>query len=333
VREYTSKVRAIGEAWDANAWDKLDRQLGAVSWQQARMVHASNPTAGVADVYTSGALTEYLQSEKEGWARSQQNDLDRLTVDIQSEADQIFQNLQYRLRKMAPEAILVKPWIEKLSDLVAVEKERLKVIEQEATSAYESEIDAATWQCSEDYHGYDSELQRILVRCLDERCLSLTEGRNLKLALCRWRLDYQKMYHKELLGISSGKESNSRKSTNNLYMEAKETAPRRFMMVRRLMRRMWQQGKVPQKEMHSFLTKVCNSACRHGVGQNFAPLYKAEIEKWGATPLIAHCRKPEALDLWMQALVLHKKPKKEDGEGYGDLTKKQAAKRGTGFFG
>merc|ERR1719253_1569749 len=67
VRGYTSKVRTMGEAWDANAWDRLDRQLGSVSWQQARLVHATNPTAGVADVYSSGALNEYLQEEKEGW--------------------------------------------------------------------------------------------------------------------------------------------------------------------------------------------------------------------------------------------------------------------------
>jgi len=162
VCECTSQVRAIGEAWDANAWDRLDRQFGAVSWQQARMVHAQNPTAGVADVYTCGALNEFLQAEKEGWVRSQQNDLERLTTEIQNEADHIFMKLQEKLKRMAPEAILVKPWIEKLCEMVALERDRLKALEQEATSAYESEVDAATWQCSEDYHGYDSELQRIL---------------------------------------------------------------------------------------------------------------------------------------------------------------------------
>jgi len=246
VREYTAKVRAIGEKWDAHAWDRLDRQLGAVSWQQARMVHASNPTAGVADVYTTGALNEYLQSEKEGWARSQQNDLDRLTDDIQSEGEDAFKSLQQRLKRMAPEAILVKPWIEKLSDMVAQEKDRLKVLEQEASSAYESEIDAATWQCSEDYHGYDSELQRILVRCLDHRCKSLTQSRELKLALCRWRLDYQMLYNKALHQVKH--EYSQRRSTNTIFQSAKETAPRRFMMVRRLMRRLWAHNKVPYTE-------------------------------------------------------------------------------------
>lgn len=308
------------------------------------MVHAANPTAGVADVYTCGALNEYLQAEKEGWARSQQNDLDRLTADIQSEADSIFTNLQSRLKRMAPETILVKPWIERLTEMVSAEKDRLKVLEQEATNAYESEIDAATWQCSEDYHGYDSELQRILVRCLDERCRSLTQARELKLALCRWRLDYQKLYTKDLHQIKH--EYTQRRSTNTIFTTAKETAPRRFMMVRRLMRRLWTHGKVPYTEIHSFLTRVCDCACRHGVGQEFVPLYKKEIEKYGALPLIAQARNPDKLDLWMQALHLHKKPQKEKPEGEESkdpdqghtmdfaqgLSRKQLAKRGTGFI-
>jgi hypothetical protein len=343
VREYTSKVRAVGEQWDANAWDRLDRQLGAVSWQQARMVHASNPTAGVADVYTTGALNEYLEAEKEGWARSQEHDLERLTADIQAEAGQVFTNLQARLRKMAPEAILVKPWIEKLTEMVAEEKKRLKVLEQEATSAYESEIDAAMWQCTEDYHGYDSELQRILVRCLDERCRSLTQCRELKLALCRWRLDYQRLYIKDIHQVKT--EYQQRRSTNTIFATAKETAPRRFMMVRRLMRRLWSHGKVPYPERHAFLKKVCDVACRHGVGSEFSKLYRTEIEKYGALPLIDQARNPEALQLWMQALVLHKKPKKETEDVDDDkaldeshtmdfamgLSRKNLAKRGTGF--
>jgi hypothetical protein len=329
VCEYTSKVRAIGEVWDANAWDRLDKQLGAISWQQARMLHASNPTAGVADVYTSGVLTEYLAAEKEGWARSQQNDLDRLTADIQAEADQVFANLQTRLRKMAPEAILVKPWIERLSEMVAAEKDRLKVLEREATSAYESEIDAATWQCSEDYHGYDSELQRILVRALEERCTSLSEGRSLKLSLCRWRLDYQVLYSKNLVQIKL--EHSQRRGSNANFGQAKETAPRRFMMVRRLMRRLWTHGKVPQKEIHAFLKKVQDSALRHGVGFEFEAAYRKEIEKHGATPLIAQAANPAVLDLWMEAYYLHRKNKDGDDDEL-DMSQKAVAKRGTGFI-
>jgi len=97
--------------------------------------------------------------------------------------------------------------------------------------------------------------------------------------------------------------------------------------------------------MHAFLNKVCDTACRHGVGKDFVPLYKKEIEKYGALPLIAQARNPEVLDLWMQALVLHKKPKKEPDENAdqqqqdetglndfaGGLSRKQMMKRGTGF--
>lgn len=304
VRGYTSKVRAMGEAWDASAWDRLERQLGAVSWQQARMVHATNPTAGVADVYTRGALNDYLAQEEEGWARSQQNDLDRLQKDIQDDAGQVLKNLQTKLKKMAPEAILVQPWIERLNDMVSAEKDRLKVLEQEATNAYESEIDAAMWQCSEDYHGYDSELQRILVRCLDERTESLTKMRELKMALCRWRLHYQKTYDTNLNSMRT--EYSQRRNTNTILTTAKLTAPRRFLMVRRLMRRLWTHGKVPHTEIHNFLMKVTEAAVRKGAGKELLELYEKEIASYGATPLIKQADDPDLLDTWMGAITLHK---------------------------
>jgi len=304
VRGFTGKLRAIGEAWDASAWDRLERQLGAVSWQQARMVHATNPTAGVADVYTRGALEDYLASEKEGWARSQQNDLDRLQSDIQGEAEQVLKNLQNKLKKMAPEAILVQPWIERLNDMVSAEKDRLKVLEQEATNAYESEIEAAMWQSSEDYHGYDSELQRILVRCLDERTESLTKMRELKMALCRWRLHYQRTYDTNLNSMRT--EYSQRRSTNTILQSAKTTAPRRFHMVRRLMRRLWSHGKVPHGEIHAFLIRVTEVVIRKGAGQKLLELYEKEIAGFGATPLISQADDPDKLDTWMDAVVLHK---------------------------
>lgn len=331
VRECTSKVRAIGEAWDANAWDKMDRQLGAVAWQQARMVHAANPTAGVADVYTCGALNPYLDSEKEGWSRSQQNDLDRLISDVANEGDAIFLNLQRKLKSMAPEAILVKPWIEKLEAMVNIERDRLKALEREALSTYDSEVEAATWQCSEDYHGYDSELQKILVRCLEERCESLSQGRQLKLALCNWRLDYQTIYIRDLHLIRT--ESGRRSSNANLMGIAKETGPRRFTMVRRLLRRLWEHGDVPYWEIHRFLKVVSGEICRcqHVAAWNFAPLYRQAIEQYGAGVLIDKAKSEKVLDLWMQAIVLHKKPKSE-GKAT-DGTTRGVLKRGTGFFG
>lgn len=329
IREYTAKVRQQGAKWDEKAWLILDKKLGDVTFETAQMVHKENPTAGVADVYASGALHEYLAAEKEGWSRSQKNDLDTLTADIQNEADVIFQNLQVKLRRMAPEDILVKPWVERLKEMVAAEKDRLKALEQEATRTYEAEIDVATWQCSEDYHGYDSELQRILVRCLDERCRSLTQARELKLALCRWRLDYQKMFTRDV--STTKRDYVHRRSSNTWMNEAKETGPRRFMMVRRLLRRLWTHGKVPYSEMHDFLRRVTDCACKHGCGKDvFLPLYRKEIEKYGALPLVAQARNPEVLDLWMQALVLHKKKPNQEAQNDKpkDDSKKQSPKKG-----
>lgn len=301
VRTYTSKVRAIGEAWDANAWDRLDRALGTITWQQARQVHATNPTAGVADVYMRGELDEYLVSERDGWNRSQKNDLERLQQEIQQESENVFKNLQSKLKRMAPEALLVKPWANQLTEMAKTESERLNALEQEVVGAYESEIDAAMWQCEEDYRGYDAELQRILFRSLDERVQSAAQMREMKLALCRWRLDYQRHYQFNLMTL--GRDLGDRRSTNTMMTTVRQTGARRFLMVRKLLRRLWMSGRLPSKEIHSFLSKVSDHVAKNDkeATDSMRALYESEIRKYGATALIEHASNKKTLDIFMAA--------------------------------
>jgi len=321
------------------AWDRIDKQLGAISWAQARAIHQSNPTAGVADVFASGLLTEHLNTEKDGWSRSQQNDLERLQADVQGEANEIFQNLQAKLRKMTPEAILVKPWTEKLSEMLSSETSRLKAIEQEVYSSYEGEITSAMWQCLEDYHGYEAELQRILFRCMEERRRSLTQMRQLKLALCRWRLDYQSTYAQSISAIKQ--EYKQRRSTNTILTTAKETAPRRFMMVRRLMRRIWQNGQVPDHEIHGFLAKVCDCACKNNPGNKFSQMYRQELDQYGALVLVPRAKDAQSLNLWLSAVGFQRgrsvkkrtDDEQDDEEEEEDEipSQRKLARRGTGW--
>mmetsp|Transcript_24758 Transcript_24758/g.43326 ORF Transcript_24758/g.43326 Transcript_24758/m.43326 type:complete len:442 (-) Transcript_24758:120-1445(-) len=311
VQFYSAKMRAIGEAWDANAWDRLDRALDNISWQKARQVHAANPTAGIADVYLRGELQDYLVAEREGWARSQKNDLERLQQEITQESDHIFKSLQAKLQKMAPEAVLVKPWANQLTQMASNESQRLIALEQEVCGAYESEIDAAMWQCEEDYRGYEAELQRILYRTVEERFRSAQQMRDMKLALCRWRLEFQKTYQFNVMTI--GREESTRRSTNTMYDTVRETGPRRFLMVRKLLRRLWHGGRVPSKEMHSFLARICDFTARNDkeVGDHMTTLYENEIRKYGGMALIDHARNKQQLNLFMKATIPLKHKKEE----------------------
>jgi len=104
-------------------------------------------------------------------------------------------------------------------------------------------------------------------------------------------------------------------------------------MVRRLLRRLWEHGKVPHSQIHKFLIGICDAVCRyqHVAALEFAPLYKREVQKFGAESLIDKASNPEVLDLWMQAIVLHKKPTTgADGKPLDGSTRGQL-KRGTGF--
>merc|ERR1740123_2832562 len=267
-----------------------------IAWQHIRMAHATNPSTGIADVLLRGELLPHLEREREGWARSQRSDIERLQAEIQDECGSIFAALEARLKDMAPEALFVKPWVSQLTEMVEAEKVRLKVLEAEVIKAYESEIDAAMWQCEEDYRGYDGELQRVLFRSFEARFQRAREMRELKLALCRWRLDYQAALHQHSERLSKDVD---RRHSNHSLLQAREAGPARFAMMRRLVRRLWQHSKVPVPEIHEFLGRVTDLLSKRKEDAEVAKIrsfYREELKKHGAVPLLQHAQRPELLE-------------------------------------
>merc|ERR1711920_1090160 len=157
---------------------------------------------------------------------------------------------------------------EQLDDMAASEKNRLSALEHEVLSKYASEIDAALQQTKQDYHGYENELQEVIFRSLDQRYRNAGIMRQLKLALCRWRLDYQRVYHDQYARMAAQAENEQRPSVmSDKYAQernkARETQSKRVLeKLRRAVLNSWSQGRVPPTEMHKFLGRVIDTVAK-----------------------------------------------------------------------
>lgn len=305
VRRCSENLRNRGEEFEGSAWEKMDSDLSAIAWREARAVHALNLPNGVAEVYNRGELQPYLDAERDGWARSQKADLERLRSEIDAECQQVFKNLEKKLKSVAPSGMLFAPALEKLQEMAAGEKRRLEELEQEVCSQYASEIDAALHRCEEDYRGYDCELQEVIFRTLDQRFKNACAMRQLKLALCRWRLDYQRAYHDQCARLASQPEpADSKDKFDNDKQQVRNAAGRRQLdKLRRAVLKIWAQGKVPVSEIHKFLGRVTESVARDGMAEPILNLYQEELKQYGALPLLEHASSPEVLSCWLDSLT------------------------------
>lgn len=302
-------------------WEILDGQLRAILWQHAKLLHGASASEGLAELFEEGELQPYLENERAGWADSQKQDLEALQKEIDRSYEEIFEAHAALLREHDAAAVLEKQRSAELEEMAAVDRERLKDLELEVRSTYEAEFTACLTHCEEDYCGYDVELQSILLRTMRSRIADAAHMRQLKLALCRWRLDYQKVYHDhcdmlgepETTGMFAPPQprSGAQNATSgaggdgeDAEEEAEDAARMHLELLRQLVTDLWAKNRMPNSEIRLFLDRVEEAALRggHQQGQQLAQVYQEELSQYGALPVLEHADRPELLDCWLQTL-------------------------------
>merc|ERR1712151_1200444 len=135
--------------------------------------------------------------------------------------------------------------------------------------------------------------------------------RQLKLALCRWRLDYQKAYHdqSQRLAAQSENSGDRRQSIASAKINekfAEERAQVRnaqtktaLQKLRRAVLQSWSGGNVPVTEIHRFVGRVVDTVAQESTdGKSAEPLlkiYTDELGHYGALPLLDHTGSPDVL--------------------------------------
>mmetsp|Transcript_55226 Transcript_55226/g.125033 ORF Transcript_55226/g.125033 Transcript_55226/m.125033 type:complete len:439 (-) Transcript_55226:2-1318(-) len=320
VAKATSKVRAGGQAWEDREWEEFDRALRTILWHHAKKLRGASMAEGVAEVYESGELQHHLAAEKDGWSQSQTSDANFLRAEIDAEFMQVFDSLDARLKELAPENILAQPsWPAQLSDMAAAERKRLVAVETELLDTYEPDISTAMRQLEKDYRSFDAELQSVLARILEERIRNAASMRRLKLALCHWRLDYQKTYHDQC-------SSRAAASSPTSWSAEAEPAQREMDTARRLVLDLWSRSRTPVAEIHRFLGRVAEASAKAGAAEKLLQVYEEELQKYGALPLLEHADRPELLECWLQAL------QKDGGPGAASLAGEEGDEEEQDFY-
>jgi len=302
VAKGVATMTANGEKWMDARWDHFDAKLRSVILQHAKLVEGPSLAEGMAELHDSGYLAPHLETEKRGWSESQDQDLKLLQGEIAKEHATIFAELSAKLKELSPKGILVQERSHELTDLIRGDLERLQAYEAEVRAAYRTEIHAALAQGEEDYKGYDMELQAILFRTLRKRFADTAHMRRLKLALCRWRLDYQRVFHEHCDRFSAAVNIGAPPPDPPADRTAREHDEKRLEQVRQLVLDLWSRNKTPNEEIHRFLVKVTDAAARDGRAAGLAKVYNDELKQYGALPLVEPDAKPDVVECWLESL-------------------------------
>mmetsp|Transcript_124170 Transcript_124170/g.386681 ORF Transcript_124170/g.386681 Transcript_124170/m.386681 type:complete len:277 (-) Transcript_124170:52-882(-) len=271
--------------------------------KHARAHHGFGVVDGVAELWERGEFQPHLEGELEGWAASQRSDVARLHADIEAECGGALQALQRRLKDLSPEAILGRPSMDQLATMVDTEARRLKATEAMLCAGFRAEIDEVIAQCEQNYRRYDCELQRILVRTLEVRARNAACMRQYRLALCRWRLDYQRAFHM-LRDDMEAVECPTQESRQSLGSRRgrRRQGQKQLESLRRLARGLWARSRPPVREVSRFLGAAASAAARAGLADPLLRVFEEELRRHGALPLLEHAARPELLECWLQAL-------------------------------
>jgi len=293
----SQKVVANGDAWLESQWDIFDGQLRTILWQHVRLLSGMSVAEGKAEMFQTGMLQPHLDKEREGWAESQEQDLQLLQSEVEKEHKEAFTVQAAKLKEFATNAV-GGCRAEQLRILAEEEQRKLADLEGEVRAAYDAEMRAAIVQAEEDYRGYDLELQSVLLRTMRKRISDAAHMRRLKLALCRWRLDYQRVFHEHCTTMSD--------PTTTLIAPIPEPTEdetaRQLHLVRQLVVDLWAKNKTPNSEIRRFLNGVEAAAVGAGSSQPLMKVYQEELSQYGALPILEHADRPELMDVWLEAL-------------------------------
>merc|ERR1719362_506575 len=212
--------------------------------------------------------------------------------------------LEERMKVLSPDIILGQSGSAELAEMAEAESKRLLTIETDLHNYYTSEIEEARLQFEETYRTFDRRLQDILVRTLEARVRNAAYMRKYKLAMCRWRLEYQRVYHEHCAKTFEKMEG---KPGWHPQQESKGGSSRhadqqRLDVVRRLVQGLWYRNKPPTSEVNKFLAGVSDAAAKAGLAMPLIRVYEDELRRFGALPLVDHASRPELLECWLQAL-------------------------------
>jgi len=284
------------------------------------------------------AFFTQVRKEHESRVVLQQKDLETLYREVSGQYAGALTKLQQRLETSVELKPLAEQWMTELQDMVNDERRNLLAMESRLRDTFEGELSELLRQCAGEYRHFDCELQKAVFQHAEEKAHLMGKVMQLKLALCKWRLDYQDIFHSSLdssaaneqkdqaalggkrppgspdgrrrsrLGTTASLEATKPDkkemgATGGKSSQQSEIEKKRFAAVQGLVRRLWARGDVPTKEMRRLLTQVEEATAMVRMEAPLIQIYDEEIEKHKyALPLLECAHRRELLLCRLQAL-------------------------------
>lgn len=295
------QLARLGAAFDqamASKWQHLEELLQRNLWRHHVEAHRSSGRVGGArvedlqQIWETGELEGNLSMEKQGWMRSQRADLDHLQVEADTELKEALKDLEQAIQASAPSRLLGAPGgedpepLQQLRSVAEAARQKLEGLAGELRSRYMPKLEEAWKACEADYGRLDREVRDFHLESLQRRFEDMETLRELKLQLCRWRLEYQDAYHKGCDDDGGVADADARR------------LQQRFDVARRLVRQLWRMSELPASEAHHLLRQTVKAS--PAALSSALKVYHAELRRLGALPLVPHARSPELLDCWLQ---------------------------------
>eukprot|EP00439_Symbiodinium_sp_Y106_P015503 s6045_g2.t1 len=235
------QLARLGAAFDqamASKWQHLEELLQRNLWRHHVEAHRrSGRVAGarvedLQQIWETGELEGHLSTEKQGWMRSQRADLDHLQVEADTELNEALKDLEQAIQASAPSRLLGAPGgedpepLQQLRSVAEAARQKLEGLAGELRSRYMPKLEEAWKACEADYSRLDREVRDFHLESLQRRFKDMESLRDLKLQLCRWRLEYQDAYHR---GCADD---------GGVAADARQLQ-QRFDVARRLVRQLW----------------------------------------------------------------------------------------------
>lgn len=299
VRSSSSAIRGEADHLEESEWALFEATMGRVAKQRGEVAQSLPMVFAqkVGDLRET-ELRKHLDAEYEGWTRSQQSDLQRLFEEVEIQSDAVFKRLAAAVAAGWPGSSGSGSARAELERLAAAHRVRLAELREEVAAIYAQDLDAASSQVETMYHSLDGELQKIVFRTMENRVQSEADMRDLKLALARWRLDYRKTFRLNCSKLSE----DWRRHPSRAPAPDLDAGRRHLRRLRHVVHETWAQGGAPLAEVHAFIGRAAEAAARGGKAKPLLRAYEAELNRYGALPLLEHADKPEILSCWLDAL-------------------------------
>lgn len=292
------ELEACRKKWEDEEWRQFESRMQTVLWKHVRGfdggLHTNDAaTQGMLESWDPREMQQVLEEEKDGWLRSQRGDLERLSVEIASTLDP----LEARLQELAPVVFLEEDAgpQQQLVELANASKARVAQIYQEVTARFGSEIAAAVAECEDEYESFDAELERVLLQAYQERARSAADMQKLQLAMCRWRLDYQRAFHEHCSTLGLRPPPTEDPGARGEERRAAEAVQAKVLAL-------WEQSRVPSQEMERFLERAVDAAVVGGMAEPVIEAYEEELRAFGANALLNCAGDRDQLDALLEAL-------------------------------